>query len=71
MGYLDDLIIRPLGLILAVKMISTDVMQDCRARAGEVVPEKKKSSAVMRAVIVVIMWMIIIVAAVVFCNKMF
>ncbi len=70
LGYLDDLIILPLGILLAVKMIPVEVMEDCRVRAGEASPEKKKSSAVIGAVIVVVAWMIIIVAVVVFGNKM-
>ena len=70
LGYLDDLIILPLGILLAVKMIPAEVMEECRAKAGEASPEKKKSSAVIGAVIVVVVWMIIIVAAVVFGNKM-
>ncbi len=70
LGYLDDLIILPLGIMLAVKMIPAEVMEACRARAGEASPEKKKSSAVIGAVIVVIVWMIIVVAAVVFGNKL-
>jgi uncharacterized membrane protein YkvA (DUF1232 family) len=69
LGYLDDLIILPLGILLAVKMIPVEVMQDCRARAGDVMPDKKKSSAVIGAVIVIVVWMIIMVAAVVFGNK--
>ena len=68
-GYLDDLIILPLGIMLAVKMIPADVMQDCRARAGESLPEKK-ASAIIGAVIVVVLWMAIIIAMVVLGNMM-
>lgn len=34
LGYLDDLIIVPLGVKLALSMIPEDVMNDCRARAA-------------------------------------
>ncbi|MCB2149198.1 MAG: DUF1232 domain-containing protein [Deltaproteobacteria bacterium] len=70
LGYLDDLIILPLGILLAVKMIPVEVMEACRARAGETSPEKKKTSAVIGAVIVVVVWILIMVAAVVFGNKL-
>ena len=70
LGYLDDLIILPLGIMLAVKMIPAEVMEACRDRAGKVLPEKKKSSAVIGAAIVVVVWMLIMVAVVVFGNKM-
>jgi uncharacterized membrane protein YkvA (DUF1232 family) len=33
-GHLDDLIIVPTLVILALKMIPTEVVEDCRARAG-------------------------------------
>jgi uncharacterized membrane protein YkvA (DUF1232 family) len=34
-GYLDDLIIVPLGIWLVVSLIPGEVMAECRARAGE------------------------------------
>ena len=34
-GYLDDLIIVPLGIWLVVQMIPDEVMAECRARANE------------------------------------
>ena len=33
LGYLDDLIILPLGILLAIKMIPPEVMRDCRLKA--------------------------------------
>jgi uncharacterized membrane protein YkvA (DUF1232 family) len=33
-GHLDDLIIVPTLVILGLKMIPTEVVEDCRARAG-------------------------------------
>src|SRR5262245_26882301 len=35
LGYLDDLIIIPGGLLLALKMIPAPVMEDCRVQAAE------------------------------------
>src|ERR1700694_496145 len=34
LGYLDDLIIVPLGIALALKMIPPHVMAECRAKAA-------------------------------------
>src|SRR6202048_297575 len=59
-GYLDDLIIVPLGIWLVVSLIPDEVMAECRARAGEV-GQRPVSRAGMIATIVV--W---IVAAVIF-----
>ena len=35
LGYIDDLVIVPLGLMLALKMIPTPVWEECRQRAQE------------------------------------
>jgi len=34
-GYLDDLILVPLGILLAVRLISPAVMAECRVRAND------------------------------------
>lgn len=39
LGYLDDLIVLPLGIALAIRLIPPQVMADCRARADERVAE--------------------------------
>jgi uncharacterized membrane protein YkvA (DUF1232 family) len=33
LGYLDDLILLPLGIVVALRMIPADVMKDCREQA--------------------------------------
>ncbi len=38
-GYLDDLILVPLGIVLALKMIPPEVMAECRERAKEALRE--------------------------------
>jgi uncharacterized membrane protein YkvA (DUF1232 family) len=34
LGVVDDLIVLSLGFVLAVRLVPTDVMADCRARAA-------------------------------------
>src|ERR1700676_3737899 len=51
-GYLDDLIIVPLGIWLVVSLIPEDVMAECRARADEV-GQRPVSRAGMIAIIAV------------------
>lgn len=34
LGYLDDLILVPLGIVIAIKLIPPQVLAECRARAG-------------------------------------
>lgn len=36
LGYLDDIIIVPIGIMLALKMIPEPVLLDCRAKANEI-----------------------------------
>jgi uncharacterized membrane protein YkvA (DUF1232 family) len=34
LGWLDDLVLVPLGLALAIRLVPSHVMRDCRARAA-------------------------------------
>lgn len=51
LGYLDDLVITPLGIMLALKMIPPEVMVECRAEARErldkIAPNKASAAAVI------------------------
>ncbi len=55
LGYLDDLVLVPLGVVLAVRMIPPAVMLDSRAKAEEVLRAGKPVSRV-GAVIVGAIW---------------
>ena len=60
LGYLDDLVLIPLGVTLAIRMIPPTVMSECRARAQEVIANGKPVSRVAGAVIVLI-WLTLVV----------
>jgi uncharacterized membrane protein YkvA (DUF1232 family) len=34
LGYVDDLILLPLGMVLALELVPADVLAECRAKAG-------------------------------------
>lgn len=51
LGLLDDVIIVPAGIWLALRLVPSDVMDDCRARAGHTV--KKASRAGLIAIILI------------------
>jgi uncharacterized membrane protein YkvA (DUF1232 family) len=53
-GYLDDLIVIPAGIALAIRLIPDTVLAECRAKAKEAMPHGKPVSRVAGAVIVVI-----------------
>jgi uncharacterized membrane protein YkvA (DUF1232 family) len=50
LGYLDDLILVPLGIVLALRMVPPSVLDDCRARA-ELDATRPASQASMLAII--------------------
>ena len=51
LGYLDDLIITPLGIWLSFKMIPYEVIADARRRAGEAAEEGKINSRLGLAIV--------------------
>ncbi len=54
LGYLDDLVLIPIGIALAIKMIPPSVMVECRARSHEAMASGKLLSRVAASVIVVV-----------------
>jgi uncharacterized membrane protein YkvA (DUF1232 family) len=58
-GYLDDVIIVPLGIILALKMIPKDVIVDCEVKAENLIKNGKPKNWIAGSVIISI-WSIII-----------
>lgn len=58
LGYIDDLIIIPAGIYLAIKMIPRTVMNECRQRArAEKIDSKTKWIA---AGVIILVWLVII-----------
>ena len=53
-GYLDDLILVPLGIALAIRMIPAEVLAECREKAKEL---SKKPVNRVAAVVVVAVWL--------------
>jgi uncharacterized membrane protein YkvA (DUF1232 family) len=58
LGYLDDLLLVPLGVALTLKLIPADVMLACRARAKEILQQDRPTSWLAGAVIVMI-WLLV------------
>ena len=59
LGYLDDLILIPLGIVLAIKLVPPEVLTECRTRAQEAVANGKPVSRVA-AIVIVGIWMLIL-----------
>ncbi|MEJ2122566.1 MAG: YkvA family protein [Alphaproteobacteria bacterium] len=54
LGYLDDLILIPLGIALAVRLVPDDVLCECRARARLTLQSEAPVSRTAAAVVVAI-----------------
>lgn len=63
LGYLDDLIVVPLGIMIALKMIPAPVMERCRAKAREELKRDKRMIWLGAAIIVVI-WLLLLAAVI-------
>jgi uncharacterized membrane protein YkvA (DUF1232 family) len=66
LGYLDDLLLVPLGIALALKMIPAEVMEECRQKAQETAAQGKpvsggKEHRWMAAVVIILIWIVLAV----------
>src|SRR5687768_1442680 len=68
LGYLDDLILVPLGIALAIRMIPADVLAECRAKAQAADGEKRPTNWLAAGVIIAI-WLALAGLAVVLVAK--
>jgi uncharacterized membrane protein YkvA (DUF1232 family) len=53
-GYLDELVLIPMGIALAIRMVPSSVLAECRARAQELMENDKPVSRIAGVVIVTI-----------------
>jgi uncharacterized membrane protein YkvA (DUF1232 family) len=57
-GLLDDLILIPLGIALAIRLIPKDVLAECRAKAEENAMALKMNKAA--AIVIIIIWLAVL-----------
>lgn len=69
LGYLDDLLLIPLGVTLAIKMIPPSVLAECRDQAREVMKQGKPVNRAAAAVIIAI-WILLAILAVVLARRL-
>ena len=70
LGYLDDLVLIPAGIALAIKLVADQVLMECRAQAQEIIRNGKPVSQVAAAVIVVI-WLALAALCIVWVYEAF
>ena len=56
LGYLDDLLLVPLGIYFVLKLIPNEVMTECRQRA-RALSDQKRPINYLAAVVIVAIWL--------------
>lgn len=57
LGYLDDLILLPIGVMFALKLIPTEVMDEARVQAQKFMEEKPRNW--IAAIIIIFIWLVL------------
>ena len=68
LGYLDDLILIPLGIRIALKMIPQEVLADCREQAREVMLQGQPVNK-LAALVIILIWIALATIAMAFMIK--
>lgn len=63
LGYLDDLVLVPIGIALVVKMIPESVLIECRQKAQEMMAKDKPTNWAAGAIIILI-WLLLAIMAI-------
>jgi len=58
-GYLDDLVLVPIGIAIALKMIPGEVMEECRLNAREALSDGMPINWVA-AIVIVVIWLLLV-----------
>lgn len=62
-GYLDDLILIPLGIAIALKMIPKEVLAECREQAKEMMLQGKPVNRIA-AMVIILIWIAVATIAI-------
>jgi uncharacterized membrane protein YkvA (DUF1232 family) len=67
LGYLDDLVLIPLGIALAIRMIPAPVLAECREKARQVAKEKPTNW--VAAAVIVVVWLSLAALAILLTTR--
>jgi uncharacterized membrane protein YkvA (DUF1232 family) len=69
LGYLDDLVLVPLGIMLVLKMIPPGVLAECREKAEAAMGQGKPTSRIA-AIVIVVIWLILGILAIIWVGSL-
>jgi uncharacterized membrane protein YkvA (DUF1232 family) len=69
-GLLDELVVVPIGVLIAAKLIPQEVLEECKEKAREVAEGEKPVSRVAAAVVVTV-WLLCVALAVLLAMRLF
>ncbi|MEP9409139.1 DUF1232 domain-containing protein [Peribacillus frigoritolerans] len=69
LGYLDDVILVPIGIMIALKMIPKNVLTDCEVKAEVMMKNGKPKNWIVGSLIVMI-WVLIIIWAIIYIYRL-
>jgi uncharacterized membrane protein YkvA (DUF1232 family) len=70
LGYLDDLVLVPLGITLALKLIPQSVIEDCKEKAKEIQKNGQPKNWVTATLFIAI-WILLAVGVAILCYRAF
>jgi uncharacterized membrane protein YkvA (DUF1232 family) len=68
LGYLDDLVIVPAGIALALALIPPEVIAEARQKAQSELPDKR--AGIIGAAVIVLIWILAIIISALFIHKL-
>ena len=68
LGYLDDLILVPLGIYFVLKLIPDDVMSECREKA-QALSDQRRPRNLLAATIIIALWIVLALATALFVIR--
>jgi uncharacterized membrane protein YkvA (DUF1232 family) len=69
-GLLDEMVVLPIGVLIAAKMIPQEVLEECKEKGREVAEGEKPVSRVAAAVVVTV-WLLCVALAVLLAVRLF
>ena len=70
LGFVDEIILLPFAIALAVKMIPAEVMEECRVRAQEERPDGTRAGRI-GAALILLLWLVLIALAALWAHDSF